>query len=64
VNKPLNVIWLWLGIVALIIGILYSVQTWRFPDKDLSRRQIRGAQGDSTFIVVLGAVFIALGFYL
>ncbi len=62
-NKPLNVSWLGLGIVVFIIAILYSVQTWWFPDKELSHKQIRMAQGDSFFMVVLGIVFIALGLY-
>jgi hypothetical protein len=63
-EQALNVGWLCLGIVAFIIGILYSVQTWRFPDKEFSHRQRRGAQADSTFIVALGIVITALGLYL
>ena len=63
VSKALDVIWLCLGIVVFSIGILYSVQSWRFPEKDLSRKQIRLTQGDSSFMVVLGIVFIAIGLY-
>jgi len=59
----LNVIWLWFGIVAFIIGILYSVQTWRFPDKKYTHKQVLGTRGDSTFMVVLGIVFTAFGVF-
>ncbi len=30
--------WFYLGIVIFIIGILYSVQTWKFPEKELTHR--------------------------
>jgi hypothetical protein len=56
--------WLCLGIVIFIIGTLYSVQTWRFPEKELPHRRVRMAQGDSSFMIALGIVFIALGLYL
>jgi uncharacterized membrane protein len=53
-----------LGIVVFIIGILYNVRTWRFPYKKFSHKQIRTAQGDSLFMVVLGIVIISVGLYL
>jgi hypothetical protein len=60
----LDLSWLGLGVVIFIIGILYSVQTWRFPEKELTHNQARRAKGDSSFMLVLGIVFIALGLYL
>jgi hypothetical protein len=64
VKQALDVSLLGLGIVVFVIGILYSVQTWRFPDKKLSHKRTRMAQGDSLFMVVLGIAIISVGLYL
>src|SRR5712692_2255479 len=63
-EQALYVSLLGLGIVVFVIGILYSVQTWRFPRKKLSHKRTRMAQGDSLFMVVLGIAIISVGLYL
>jgi uncharacterized membrane protein len=58
----LDVNFLYLGLALIIIGIVYNLQTWRFPDKDYTPKQQRTAKGDSIFMVSLGIVLIALAF--
>jgi prepilin signal peptidase PulO-like enzyme (type II secretory pathway) len=54
----------YLGIAAVIIGIIYNVQTWRFPEKESTRKQRKMARGDSIFLLVLGFAMIGIGFFL